>query len=338
MAIYCNNNNPSTISSEIIYPKKLTESGHDQLPTISPDGNLIAFISHKHSYDTTSAAIQAELWIMNKDGSGRRPLITVQDLYEYGSVKWPFSWSNKSDEMVVTIINSRPRRMEIWRVTVGGIKKRLSSQKELAENPQYSPDCSKLAYITHNYDLSDDSLYIAEPDFTNPTLITVGIIENYTWNNNSKELLIALYNQPTRNYELWKTSIDGINKINFSNTNLDEINAYYSYDSKYIVYTVRDSENNETVYITTSDIFHPEKVMDNAGMQKWVSDANLLLIYSDQKPDPNHFWTEPWIIDTEGNIIKKVVEGKYTSCDISPDGDYFAYTINGNIWIDTLPE
>ncbi len=65
-----------------------------------------------------------------------------------------------------------------------------------------------------------------------------------------------------------------------------------------------------------------------------MPNSNLLLITSEQTLDNESFWTESWIIDLEGNIIKKIAEGKHSRVSFSSNGEYFVYTLDGNLWID----
>ncbi|MBC8184314.1 DPP IV N-terminal domain-containing protein [candidate division KSB1 bacterium] len=46
---------------------------------------------------------------------------------------------------------------------------------------------------------------------------------------------------------------------------------------------------------------------------------------------------ESWIVDLHGNVIKKIAEGEASWASFSPTGDYFVFSVNGNIWLDYLP-
>ena len=60
------------------------------------------------------------------------------------------------------------------------------------------------------------------------------------------------------------------------------------------------------------------------------------MITSERTLDNESFWTESWIVDLEGEIIKKIAEGKPTSVNFSSDGEYFVYSLDGNLWVDQL--
>ena len=156
---YCIKNNTPTSYNDLIYPKQLTESGKDFVGFWSPDGQYIAFLSARNTYDPYTAAIITELWIMKSDGSNENPIISINDL-DGGNISmyWGISWSIDTDKMLVPI-QTRDKN-EIWEVTIEGNITKLSSIDESAESPEYSPEGSRI----HLKDLQ----YIG---FMYPTLI-----------------------------------------------------------------------------------------------------------------------------------------------------------------------
>jgi Tol biopolymer transport system component len=337
--IYCNSSLSS--STEIVFPKKLTSSNQDRFPAISPDGKYIAFQSARNTIDPKTTEIVHELWIMNKDGSNQRALVSIDGLYETINIK-SISWAQNSNDMIVHLYQQNSS--EIWRINTNGDKMRLSSPNDWAERPRYSPDGTKIAFLIQGPNPPDSSaihrLYVTNTDFTEKVLIETGVINDYAWKNDSKELIYSLYDLPNKNLELWKSSINGNEKIQFSNTPADEADVSYSTDDKYIVFIARDTQFTQYItyvtYVTPTDIFQPKKVMSNASMPKWIPNSNHLLICYDQILD-GKYWSEYRIIDIEGNCIKIIAENCF-QCDISKNGEYVSYTLNGNIWIDKLLE
>lgn len=219
---------------------------------------------------------------------------------------------------------------EIWRVNIDGSKTRLTSSDDRAYRPQYSPNGLKIAFISQKVPLS---LYVANTDFSEPVLIVSGSIEDFAWGSNSSELIYSLYDSINKNNDLWKVSIDGNEKQQFSNTSVSEDNISCSRDGNYIAYDVYNA-----VYVTPADTFQPKKVLDNARLPKWIPERDLLLITSEQTSDNKSFWTEAWIVGTDGNVIEKIARGSSYSLDFSSNGVYFVYTSSdGNLWIDQLP-
>ena len=331
--ISCTNDKFLTSSDEIEFPKQLTSSGKDFISYYSPNGEYIAFLSTRNTYNPNVAEVIFELWLMKSDGSNQHPIILTNDLHEKWITVNNVSWFKDSNDMLVQI--RTPMGNEIWRVALDGNKTKLSSTKDCAEQPKYSPDGLKIAFLIQGPNPKQGppvyKLYISNIDFSEPVLVEKGLIQNFEWKSDSNELIYSLYDQPNENYELWKYSINEMAKWQFSNTSVSEEYPSYSSDGKYIAYLVQ-----KTAYITPSDAFQPKKVLDNTCIPKWIPKRNLLLILSEQTLDNKSFWAESWIVDIKGNIIKKIAEGKSTSVNFSSDGNDFVYLLNGNLWIDKL--
>jgi len=150
----------------------------------------------------------------------------------------------------------------------------LSSTDDCAERPEYSPDGSKIACLIQGPNPPQGSpvfrLYVSNTDFSEPVLIEKGLIHDFVWKSNSNELIYSLYDRPNENYELWKSSISGNEKLQFSNTPVSEEELSCSSDGKYIAYSAQN-----TVYVTLSDIFQTKKVIDKARIPKWIPNRYL---------------------------------------------------------------
>ncbi len=333
ITISCTNDKFLTSSDEIEFPKQLTSSGKDFISYYSPNGEYIAFLSTRNTYNPNVAEIIFELWLMKSDGSNQHPIILTNDLHEKWITVNNVSWFNDSNNMLAQI--RTPKGNEIWRVTLDGNKTKLSSTDDCAEQPKYSPDGLKIAFLIQGPNPPQGSpvykLYISNIDFSEPVLVDKGLIQNFEWKSDSNELIYSLYDRPNENYELWKYSISKMAKLQFSNTSVSEEHSSYSSDGKYIAYSVQN-----TVYVTPSDTFRPKKVLDNARMPKWMPKQNFLLIVSEQTLDNKSFWTESWIVNIEGNVVKKIAKGKPITVNFSSDGKYFGYSVDGNLWVDQL--
>ena len=331
---YCIKNNTPTSYNDLIYPKQLTESGKDFVGFWSPDGQYIAFLSARNTYDPYTAAIITELWIMKSDGSNENPIISINDL-DGGNISmyWGISWSIDTDKMLVPI-QTRDKN-EIWEVTIEGNIRKLSSIDESAESPEYSPEGSRIAYIIQGPNPPQGSpvyrLYVSNTDFSETILIDSGLIQDYAWSSNSNGLIYSLYDKPNENYELWKSSLSGNKKLQLTNTIDNEIESCCSDDGNYIAYS-----SNNTVYVTPVDTFQSKRVLDNARLPKWIPNSNLLLITSVQTTDSTSFWTDCSVVDLDGNIIQKISGNSSNSINFSPTGEFFIYSPDGNLWIDQL--
>ena len=331
--IGCDRDKSPTISIEMKFPKQLTSSGKDFVGFWSPDGQYIAFLSARNTYDPYVAAVITELWIIKNDGSGEKPVILLKDLDGGNiSISWGVSWSKDSQFMLVQI--QKFDRDEIWRVSIEGDITKLSSTDESTERPKYSPDGLRIAYIIQEPNTSGSPvyrLYVSNADFSDSILIDRGLIQDYTWNSNSNVLIYSLYDKLNTNHELWKSSANGNKKLQITNTIDSEIEPCCSDDGNYIAYS-----SNNAVYVTPIDTFQSKRVLDNARLPKWIPNSNLLLITSVQTTDSTSFWTECLVVDLEGNIIRKISETSSKDINLSPNGEFFIYSTDGNLWVDQL--
>ena len=331
VVISCEKNESPSLD-EMSFPQQITSSGYDMESYWSPNMEYIAFLTLRNTYDPTVAAVRFELWIMNYDGSDQRPLILINDLYEGSITVRSVSWSKESQDMLVRIQTPRGGS-EVWRISVDGSKTRISSTDDWTGQPKHSPDGSKIAYSVQGPQLPNGSpfysLFVSNPDFSEPVLIDTGLISDFTWKNNYSELIYGLYDWANVNFDFWTSSITGNEKMQFTNTPVSEEAPCCSPDGKYIAYSVRDS-----LYITPSDNFQINKVFENGRIPKWVPNNNLLIITSEQTLDSESYLTESWIIDLEGNIKLKIAEGTHSRVSFSSNGEYLVYTLDGNLWID----
>lgn len=332
MIVSCSTKKSPTSFEEMDLPKQLTSTEKDHNPFLSPDGEHIAFLSFRNTYNPNVSVNIIELWIMAKDGSNQRALLSKDDLQGGTVSPRDVSWNENSREMVVQI--STAGGSEIWRVNLDGNRTRLSSIGDWAERPQYSPDGSKIAYLIQGPNPPQGSpvyrLYVSDTDLSEPVLLETGLIRGFEWRRDSNGILYSLYDQSNENDEIWKTSISGNEKVQFSNTSVSETELSYSSDGKYITYSVE-----RTVYITPSDTFQPERVIDNARIPLWIPNRDLILISIEQSAGTMS-WTGYSIVDLEGNIVKVIGEGRAARVSFLSDGVYFVYTLDGNLWVDRL--
>ncbi len=336
--VYCEKINSPFSSDLTIEPKQLTTTGQDRECFWSPDGNYIAFRSARNTYDENIPQILSELWIMDKDGSNQRPLILIDELYPVVDVR-TVSWAANSSDMLVQIsVYSGLPKSEIWRVSVGGEKVKLSSSEDWAEQPKYSPDGTKASYLIQENNPSDGStvykLYAANVELSDTLLVEQGLIGDYQWTYDSKGFIYSLLDRKNSNYDLWKVSSDAKTKTRISETPESEYSISCSSDGKYIVY----SHYYNDVYITPVQEFNPTLIMGNAVLPQWIPNRNLILLFSEQTLDNYSFWTESWIVDLHGNIVKKISEGEASRVSFSSTGDFYVYSVNGNIWLDYLSD
>jgi Tol biopolymer transport system component len=204
---------------DIELPKQLTFSERDSKPFWSPDGNHIAFLSQRNTYNPNFSAIRFELWVMEKDDSNQRPIVSVDDLEE-GSrfLHSRVSWAKNSNELLVSVYNGNTG--EIWSVSIDGNMSRLPTTDDWAGFALYSFDGTKMAFVVQEMDPNFHGpigrLYIANSDYSEHIFIDKGVLYDFSWKRDSQELIYSSKN------DLWKYSISENKKTQFSKTPEDE--------------------------------------------------------------------------------------------------------------------
>ena len=131
-------------------------------------------------------------------------------------------------------------RNEIWRVNIEANITKLSSPDESTERPKYSPDGLRIAYLIQESNSSQESpvyrFYVSNSDFSESILIERGLIQDYSWNSNSNEIIYSIYDRPNENFEIWKSSVSSDEKFQITKTNESEIELCFSGDGSYIAY------------------------------------------------------------------------------------------------------
>ena len=220
-------------------------------------------------------------------------------------------------------------------MNLNGEKIRLSSLGDIAQHPLVSPDGMKIAYLIQGPNPPGGSpfyrLYVTDLDFSNSVLLEAGLIQDFTWKNNSQEIIYSLYDHSNNNSDLWECSIISTQKKRFTQTPENEENPNYSSNGKYLAFTI-----GQDLYVTETHNFQPTKISINSHNPRWIPNKNLILVDKVESIDYQSFWTESWILDIKGNITKKIAEGKNTNSNPSACGNYIAYSLAGNIWIDQI--
>jgi TolB protein len=99
--------------------KAFTDNVHDQFPVWSPDGTKIAFMHWQHDH--------WEIYIMNADGSGRRPLTGSSALLERRPHNVSPAWSPDSQQIV--FLSDRSGDWEFYVMNADG-----TDQRKILEN------------------------------------------------------------------------------------------------------------------------------------------------------------------------------------------------------------
>jgi acylaminoacyl-peptidase len=108
-------------------------------PQISPDGERIVYV--RGDFGMEDDGSRADLWIVNADGTGHRPLT------DGGGRESSPRWSPEGDRLVY--VSTREEGAEIWlRWMDTGQEARLTSLTESPSDLSWSPDGERIAFTT----------------------------------------------------------------------------------------------------------------------------------------------------------------------------------------------
>jgi TolB protein len=171
-------------------------------PAWSPDGSQIAYVSDADSSYTL-------VWVMNKDGSGRRQLVTPSF-----DVADAISWSPDGKRLAVTgMVGAMTREpTQIYLVEVPrGATERLTNHPLGAFDPAWSPDGELLAYVAREAGRLE--LRVRTLDGAREAkLDKLAYVRSPAWSPDGRS--IAVLSAQTGDFEIWIASIqaedDGI--------------------------------------------------------------------------------------------------------------------------------
>lgn len=198
-------------------PIQLTSFNMDYNASLSPDGKNIVFYSMRYTYNPEVAAAFFELWAMDRYGENPRRLFKREEMEQGFEIRF-IKWSSKSDYITVILTSqfAQNSKSEIWKVEINGEKTKLYSFDFGMEKLSYSPDGTKTVFIIQGSVSPNGSpfysLYSANANFSDTTLIEEGLIGDFDWTKDSKMLVYSLYDRPKENFDLWKTQLDGTGK------------------------------------------------------------------------------------------------------------------------------
>lgn len=125
----------------------------DDEPAFSPDGRTIAF---RHNGD---------LWTMNADGSGRKPLFHLSN-----GAGWP-SWSPDGTKLTFGGTLTNEAGPDIWVVDADGSHARTLTSTHADDDPAWSPNGTSIAF-TSRRDNNNPEIYRMNVDGTGQTNLT----------------------------------------------------------------------------------------------------------------------------------------------------------------------
>jgi WD40-like Beta Propeller Repeat len=277
--------------------------GNDQLPTWSPDGTKIAFISVRDGNN--------EVYVMNADGTNQTRLTN------HTSTDTTPTWS--PDGTKIAFASTRPGNAEIYTMNAsdGSNITRLTTNSVADQFPSWSPDGTKIAWqslIPGNIEI-----YTMNTDGSGQTRITntSAISGVPDWSPDGTK--IAFASTRTGATEIYTMNSNGSNqtRITFTATSTS-YNSYpaWSPDGTKISYTSLQNSGDPEIYVMDPSGGSQTRLTTSAGSDLYTSWQRLStpLVIQPTTPPPSiltytalgthpHAATQPTLI---GQVLRKL--------------------------------
>ena len=287
------------LASSVVLPSTTTEEPPLVLPSTTP--SLVYPVDMREG-----RWISAELWAADADGTNQQKLTDdgVQP-----------QWS--PDVSRIAFVN--PDLDELWVINSDGTNKlRLDDGAHVVGwSPVYgwSPDSTRLAYMTIDHQNDDQRLWVVDVDGTNTR--EVGSTAHapfrsgwvYNWSPDGSRIAYRT------GFELWVADADGTNRTQLAG---DAVDPVWSPDSTKIAYRTDDR-----LWVVDADGTNQQQLAGPGWSPRWSPDGTRIAYTSDGV----------WVADADGTNKRQLTKGG-GSPRWSPDGTRIDYIGNPyGLWV-----
>ncbi len=296
-----------------------TDSEEDQRPVWSPDGTLITFESKRDG--------QAELYLINADGTGLTRLTEHADWADYRPVWQPATAGAAPATLpaspvrlsapavaasptppAVTSIkgrivfsSDRDGNFEIYTANVDGSDPvRLTDSPAADGEPVWSPDGTRILFTSER--AGNAEIYSMQADGSDVTRLTddPGVDVSPAWSPNGQ--IIAFATNRAGNFDIYLMRFDGLKVTPFiTNTSVD-LSPAWSHTTSEIVF-VSDREGALDLYIADSK-GKARRLTRNLGQvasPSWSPDGRYIAFVAN--PKGNY---ELFVVESDGSDVRQV--------------------------------
>jgi Tol biopolymer transport system component len=264
-------------------PESLGIAAIDNMPSWSPDGKKIAFVSYRNGH--------SDIYIMNADGSDQTRLTDnpARDVEP--------SWSPDSRKIVFA--SDRDGNFEIYTMNADG-----SSQTRLTDNsvkdgtPFWSPDGTRIAFLSFIDGNMD--IYTLNTDGTDQTRLTDHPAPDLqpSWSPDGHK--IAFISARDRNSEIYVMNADGSDQTRLTDNPTMDLYPAWSPDSKKISFNSnRSGDGNLKIYTMNADGSNQSRLTNEPFYEMfstWSPDGAKIAFCTDRDFD-----MEVYVMDADGS-------------------------------------
>jgi Tol biopolymer transport system component len=213
-------------------------------------------------------------WI---DRSGTIPPDPVGSVRAYGdrAVSPDGQW------IAAAIMDPRSGSSDIWVIGADGSERRLTASREVENAPTWSPDSSRLAYLTTTA-TGTIGVHVRRLDGSDPSVLIdwrePGLLVPQAWSPDGRHLLLCRVATPNRAPDLMLWSFDTKALTPFLETPALECGAKFSPDGQWVTYGAQeDAGPMETFVARFPKATDRQRIATSAGPVSWRADGREIL-------------------------------------------------------------
>jgi len=261
-------------------PSSLGIAVDDHLPSWSPDGTQIIFVSER-DYDV-------EIYIMNADGSNPTRL-TDNPAHDW----YP---SMSPDGQRIAFVSARDGNMELYTMNADGSNQtRLTDNPAIERFPRWSPDGKKILFDS-NRD-GNQEIYIMNANGSQQTRLTDNPKNDGSPSWSPDSLKIIFCTDRDGNLEIYTMNADGSNQIRLTDNSAVDGYPSWSPDGSRIAF-YSDRDGNYEVYTMNVDGSDQRRLTDEPAADiypAWSPDGRKIAFES-----VRDYICEVYIMDADG--------------------------------------